>query len=163
MNLKQKISWKGVLVAPLLVPFLANVLLSCSTKSQHPVLAFIVFFILGCIVSYAVTVFLFLPWLVALSWVMRVPWWLTCLLGTLLGVALFFPVTYQSWMSSGSDSGPPEVPFRQYLARDLASGELWGFAVAGLLTAAVYAFYARRMSRETAPSVSEDPRTMKRS
>ena len=60
-----------------------------------------------------------------------------CLMGLVLGAAVYMPLTWMMWKSSGVDSGPPSETFLAYL--------LWSFdpfsvlfPLAGLLTAAIY-------------------------
>ena len=67
--------------------------------------------------SYGTTVFVFLPCLYLLSL-----WWQptsnrVCLLGLVLGAAMFVPVTLMEWKSTGPDSGPPAESFLKFFVR----------------------------------------------
>jgi hypothetical protein len=135
-------SWKASLLAPLPVPLLASLALAMAPTRNH-LLAFLFFFACGCVLSYGVSIALFLPSLFLLSRVTRVTGWLTGLVGVILGLAVYIPIGWQSYLASGDNSGPPSGSFLDYLWRQSWS-ESWLFYVGGLVTATVYWLLAKR-------------------
>jgi 4-hydroxybenzoate polyprenyltransferase len=143
-----KFSWKGLVLAPLAVPLVYSALFELSTPGRSPILGFLFFFVLGSIVSYAATTCLLLPSLFLVSRLTPLTARLTCLVGTVLGVVVYLPVTWQFYLASGDDSGPPQGSFGEYFRRDLSGGVVWAFLVAGLVTAVLYWFLVSRPSRK---------------
>jgi hypothetical protein len=133
-----RFSWIGLTLAPLLAPLVFSVLLAVFTEGAHPALKFLILMIPSSVISYGVTICLFLPALFLLSLWRPVTGLGACLLGLTLGAAAFFPVTFMAWTSSGPDSGPPTESFFSFLARwatDLLNAI---YPTSGLLTAALY-------------------------
>ena len=106
------------------------------------ILGFMFFFVLGSILSYGTTIFLFLPCLFLASRVTLLTARLTCLMGTVLGGVVCFPVLWQTYLTSGDNSEPSPGTFVEYLWQHLYDSEAWAFLVAGLVTAMVYWFLA---------------------
>lgn len=62
-----KFPWKGLIVAPLVVPFLFSLACMISFGGKSPVFGFFFNLVLGSVCSYGATIFLFLPCLYLLS------------------------------------------------------------------------------------------------
>jgi hypothetical protein len=132
-----RFSWAGLILAPLLVPALFSAALS-SLLGGQPVLSFLFLLVAGCIVSYGVTIFLFLPCLFLLSLWRPMTSVKVCLLGLVLGATVFVPLTWMDWKSSGPDSGPPTDPFLEFFVRWAADPFTAIYPLAGLITAGLY-------------------------
>jgi hypothetical protein len=133
-----RFSWTGLILAPLLVPLVLSAALVNAFTNSHPVFAFLMLLIAGCIVSYGTTVFVFLPSLFFFSlWRPLSAFWV-CLLGLVLGAAAYVPVTLMLWKGSGPDSGPPTESFLTVLVRWSGDPLTAVFPVAGLMTAGLY-------------------------
>jgi hypothetical protein len=131
-------TWHALLIAPLLAPGLFSATIPILTGGGMPLLMVLLSFILASIISYGVTIFLFLPSLYVLSRLRAVTRRATCLLGLGLGALAYFPVAVMEWGATGPDSGPPTESFLSFLLR-------WGpdpisliMPVSGLVTAALY-------------------------
>ena len=135
-------SWKGLLLAPLVVPLAFAALLAASNPGKSPLFGFVLFTALGGIVSYPTTLLLFLPCLYLLSRYVHLKWYWVCLLGLALGVLVFFPITWIEFQSSGPDSGPPQGTFLDFLWRSRTDAITYLFPLAGVITAAAYWFLA---------------------
>jgi hypothetical protein len=131
-----RFSWKAIILAPLFVPLIVGVVMA-AVPYQNRMFSFLFFFVVVCVLSYGVSIVLFLPCLFVLSRFARLSFWLTGLTGMALGLVVYFPVTWQSYLSSGDNSGPPAESFLAYLGRNFWS-ESWLFYVGGLVTATVY-------------------------
>jgi hypothetical protein len=136
-----RFSWKAALLAPLPVPLIASLVLAMAS-SQNRFSSFLFFLTLGCVFSYGVSLVLFLPCLFALSRFTRLTAWLTALVGMVLGMAVYLPVGWQSYLATGDNSGPPSGSFAQYLWHNSWS-ESWLFYLGGLVTAMMYWLLAR--------------------
>jgi ABC-type branched-subunit amino acid transport system permease subunit len=148
-------SWRGVIVAPLLMPAIFSGLMAVGFDNNNPWLAFLFVLVLGCIVSYGSAIFLLLPSLYLLSLSRPLTGLNVCLLGFGLGAAVFVPITLMEWKASGPDSGPPtENPF-VFLLRFAADPTTAIYPVAGLVTAALYWWLATWRRSRVAP---EQPR-----
>ena len=132
-----RFTWTGLIVAPLLVPVVFAALLS-SLQGDWSVLLFLVVLAAGCIVSYGTTIFLFLPCLFLLSLWRPMTGFKVCLLGLVLGAAVFVPMTVLDWTSSGPDSGPPTESFFAFFVRWAADPFNAIYPLAGLITAGLY-------------------------
>jgi hypothetical protein len=132
-----RFSWRGLLIAPAVVPaiaaFGAAILLGGGS-----VVLFLLSFVIASIVSYSVTIFVFLPCLYALSHIRPMTGITTSTLGLALGMAAYIPWTWIEWKSSGQDSGPPEESYLAFLLRWDFDPFTLVFLPAGLITAAVY-------------------------
>jgi hypothetical protein len=133
-----RFSWTGLILAPLLVPVMFSAAFVSLSQADQPVLGFLVVLVPGCIVSYGITIFLFLPCLFLLSMRRPMTSFKVCLLGLVLGAAVFAPVTWMEWRSSGPDSGPPIESFLAFFVRWAADPLTAIFPLAGLITAGLY-------------------------
>src|SRR5262249_54805398 len=124
---------------------------------KNPVGAFLFFFIFGGIFSYGAATFLFLPALFLLSRFTTLRFYKVCLVGTLLGAAVFFPVTWVMWESSGPDSGPPEAIFFAFFSGSWGEALTWCFPVGGLITAVAYWLLAKEPRRGNVQASEETP------
>ncbi len=149
-----RFSWTGLIVAPLLVPFVASLVMSPLLTGEGPVvLPFIILLIPACLISYATTIFLFLPALFLLSLWRPLTGLIAGALGFVLGAAVVVPVTLLAWNSSGPDSGPPTEPFWEFFPRWSFDPLMLVFPVAGLVTAGLYWWLGtRRRSYSTQSS-----------
>ena len=151
-----RFGWTGLILAPLLVPvmfsMIAAPMLSSAQEGGNPVLGFLILLILGCVVSYGTTIFLFLPCLFLLSLWRPVTAFKACLLGLLLGALMFVPVTWLDWTSSGPDSGPPTESFLAFFVRWAADPMTAMFPLAGLITAGLYWWLVTRRRRRSIPA-----------
>ena len=125
-----RFGWTGLILAPLLLPVVFAALVR-SLQGDRPVLGFLILLVPGCIVSYGTTIFLFLPCLFLLSLWRPMTGFKVCLLGLLLGVAVFVPLTWVEWSSSGPNSGPPTESFFQFFVRWAADPLTAIFPLAG--------------------------------
>jgi hypothetical protein len=133
-----RFSWTGLILAPLLVPFLFCALMATLSENNNPLLAFLFLMVPSCIVSYGTTIFLFLPALYLLSLWRPMTGLTVCLLGLLLGMAVFVPLTLIEWKSSGPDSGPPTESFLSFFVRWAADPLTLIYPLAGLVTSGLY-------------------------
>jgi hypothetical protein len=135
-----RFSWKALLLAPLPVPFLASLALMIMAGANNLLYGFLIFFALGSIFSYGVTLFGFLPALFILSLYKPLSRINTTVLGTLLGAVSYIPFILVEYQASGVDSGPPTITFVEYVLRQLTSCLVIGllFSIGGLVTAVVY-------------------------
>jgi hypothetical protein len=133
-----RFTWTGLILAPLLAPALLSAAFVSLSGGNWPVLGFLILLVPGCIVSYGTTIFLFLPCLFLLSLWRPMTGFKVCLVGLVLGAAVFVPVTFLEWKSSGPDSGPPTESFLAFLVRWPADPLTAVFPLAGLITAGLY-------------------------
>ena len=134
-------SWKALLLAPLLVPSLTGVGLSLASAGNY-LGGFLFCFVLCGVLSYGATVCLLLPCLFLASCFTRLSAWRTTLLGLVLGLVVYFPVSWEMYVTSGIDSGPPSGTFAHYLWRNFWS-DSWLFAASGMFTALLYWLLAK--------------------
>lgn len=145
-----RLSWPGVLLAPVVAPALFAVSMALSVARKDAWLLFLLLLAPGGILSYATMFFLYLPGLFALSCVHAVRGIHACLLGLVIGSAVFVPMTWLHWLSSGPDSGPPQEAFSIFLLRWAQDPFVMVYPVAGLVTSALYwAFGTWRLHRAT--------------
>ena len=133
-----RFSWTGLILAPLLVPVMFSAALLSSFQGDRPVLLFLLLLAPACIVSYGITIFFFLPSLFLLSLFRPMTSFKVCLLGLVLGAAVFVPLTWMDWKSSGPDSGPPTESFLEFFVRWAADSFTTIYPLAGLITAGLY-------------------------
>ena len=133
-----RFTWTGLILAPLLVPVMFSVAFLSMSQADRPVLVFLLLLVPGCIVSYGATIFLFLPCLFLLSLWRKMTGFTVCLLGLVLGAAVFVPMTLLDWTSSGPDSGPPTESFLTFFVRWAADPFNAIYPLAGLITAGLY-------------------------
>ena len=110
-----QLSWKGVLLSAMIVPAIFAVPLAALT-TERLLLGFLFLFIAGCVVAYGVFVFAFLPVVWLASRFVRMTAVRFATLGGLTGAVFVIPLTWMEWKSSGTDSGPPEQTFAQFVA-----------------------------------------------
>lgn len=133
-----QLSWKGILLSPTIAPAIFAVPLAALTTEQ-PLLGFLFLFIAGCVVAYGVFVFAFLPVVWFASYFFRMTAVRFATLGGLTGAAFVIPLTWMEWKSSGTDSGPPEQTFAQFVASWFSDPGIaldLVYPVAGIITAA---------------------------
>jgi hypothetical protein len=141
-----KFSWKAILVAPLAAPFLFSLAVATDLATQR-VAGFLCFLILGSILSYGTTTLLFVPSLFCFSKLTRLSAYNVCLLGLGLGMAIFFPLTFVGYLSSGPDSGPPQGTYWRFVSHSWSETFTWLFPLGGLITATAYWLLANAPSR----------------
>ncbi|MGP8201739.1 MAG: hypothetical protein ACLQU4_19790 [Limisphaerales bacterium] len=146
MKSEMKFSWMALVLAPLPIPILYSILLELAAPDKSPVLAILFLSAVGSVVCYGATIFLLLPALFVVSRFRSLTGLVTGLTGTVLGVAAYLPITWQFYLASGDNSGPPEGTYWAYLRHDCFGVAFWACLVAGLATAMVYWFLATRAS-----------------
>jgi hypothetical protein len=134
---EMQFSWPGLLIAPAIVPAIVGIGAMLFLGAGSVVL-FLLAFIIGSIVSYSVTIFVFLPALFVLSRVRPMTGMTTSILGLALGMAAYIPWTVIEWKSSGTDSGPPTESYLSFLFRWDFDPLTLVFLPAGLITAGLY-------------------------
>jgi hypothetical protein len=139
-----QLSWRGLILAPLLVPAIFAGLMAAVFDNASPVGAFLFVMVLGCIISYGSTIFLLLPAMYLLSLWRPLTGPNVCLLGLVLGAMVFVPVTLIEWKASGPDSGPPTENPLAFMLRFGTDPITALFPVAGLVTATLYWWLAMR-------------------
>lgn len=145
-----RFSWTGLILAPLLVPLVyCAAMLGFLQTNSSVLLLFLILLVASCVVSYGTTIFLFLPALYLLSLWRPMTGFRVCLLGLVLGAAVFVPLTLMEWKSSGPDSGPPIESFWAFFLRWTADPMTAIYPFAGLVTAGLYWWLGtwRRASR----------------
>ncbi len=150
-----RFSWTGLILAPLLVPFIASLVTAPLLTSEGPVvLPFLILLIPACMISYGTTIVLFLPALFLLSLWRPLTGLIAAALGFVLGAAVIVPVTLLAWKASGPDSGPPAEPFWEFFPRWAADPFMLIFPVAGLVTAGLYWWVATRQRSSHLPATT---------
>jgi hypothetical protein len=143
-------SWTGLLLAPLPVPLIACAVMAPVLKADEApvVLMFLILLVPACVIAYATTIFGFLPALFLLSVWRPLTGRIVCVLGVLLGTAVFVPVTWLAWDTGGPNSGPMTEPFGAFFLSWTTEPFMLFFPAAGLVTAALYWWFGtRRHSR----------------
>ena len=137
-------SWRGILIAPATVPAIFAVLMAIFLGRGS--LGFLLLaFVMASLVSYSVTIFVFLPVYYALSRIGRMTLVTTSLLGLALGMAGYIPWTWFLWnISGGSDPGPPKESYLSFLLNLEFEPLTLVFVPAGLITAALYYWLGTR-------------------
>lgn len=149
-----RFSWTGLILAPLLVPVLFGLVVSSLMGEGDLALSFLLPFIPACIVSYATTIFLFLPCLFLLSLWRPVTGLSVCVLGLVLGAAVDVPLTLMASYFSydGPDDIPPTENFLTSFVRWTADPTTAIFVLAGLITAGLYWWLGTRRARSQHPA-----------
>jgi hypothetical protein len=80
-----RLSWQGVVLAPLVVPLILAALLTLGSPGQSPLWGFAFFVVVGSFISYGATIFLLLPCLFLVSRIVMLRWHWICLCGVVLG------------------------------------------------------------------------------
>ncbi len=155
MKRTKTFSWKGLVLAPLPVPLIFSALFEISIPDRSPILSFLFFFAMSSVLSYG-TIFFLLPCLSLVSRFTPPTALLTCHLGTVLGGVVYLPIIWQSYLAGGDNSGPPPNSFGEYLRQHLFEGAIYGFIVAGLITAMLYWFLLNQPSRRKDQPQYED-------
>jgi hypothetical protein len=146
-------SWSAFLLAPLVIPVPAAVLLVGG--SNYPVTAFGFGVLIGYIFTLAMVGWLLLPALWLVSWVINIKRWLPPVIGGLLAAPIFLAWDYTNWSSSGVDSGPPATTYPQWIAKSWFTPEPLVVISFGVITAAAYHFLATRKPKQSSqPSSS---------
>ncbi len=145
-----RFSWKGLILAPLLVPTLFCAVVS-SFQDGNAALEFLILMVPCCVISYCTTIFLFLPSLYLLSFWRPMTGLKVCLLGVVLGILVFVPLTWMEWKSSGPDSGPPTESFLTFFVRWAADPFTAIYPLVGLMTSAAYGWLATRRGGRPLP------------
>ena len=152
-------SWRGLVLSPLPVPAIFSGLMAVGFDNNNPLLAFLFVMALGCIISYGSTIFLLLPSMYLLSLWRPLTGLNVCLLGLVLGAAVFVPITLMEWKASGPDSGPPTENPLVFMLRFGADPTTIIYPVAGLVTAALYWWLAMRRRGRVAPDFASPQRS----
>jgi hypothetical protein len=152
--MSMRFSWTGLLLAPLVVPALFGVVLTNFSSAGVAVFSFLLALVLGSIISYGTTIFLFLPSLFLVSRCRPMTGFSVCVLGLVLGMAVYVPVTFVAWGSSGTDSGPPTESFFTFFLRWTADPMTAVFPFAGLVTAGTYWWLGTRRRKSRASAVA---------
>jgi len=147
-----RFTWTGLILAPLLVPALFSAAFASLSGGAWPALTFLIMMVPGCIVSYGTTIVLFLPCLFLLSLLRPMTGFSVCVVGLMLGAAMFVPLTLLEWQSSGTDSGPPEESFETFLVHSVADPFAMLFPLAGLITAGLYWWLGTRQRGRPIPA-----------
>ena len=151
-----KLNWKALALAPLIAPAIVSLLFIGPPKSIKEVLASLVLYVIGAVISYAGTLGLLVPSLYCLSKLTPLRFYKVCILGFFLGMWVALPITWIMWKSSGPDSGPPEEAYIVYLCRSWNDPVLWFLPISGLVTAAAHCFLPRWFTRRPClPSVAD--------
>ena len=141
-----KFSWKGLILAPLVIPFFYSIGFMALVSSGNLLGSFLIVFLAGCVFSYCTTVFLFLPCLFLASKLKPLTVQLTSFLGAVLGGAVSIPIAWLMFLSSGHNSGPPQGSFGVYLVQEVMNPVVLALPAGGWVTALVYWFLADQPS-----------------
>jgi hypothetical protein len=142
-----RFTWTGLLLAPLVVPLVLSIALMGLFGAGNPAVVFLIILIPGFVVSYGTMIFVFLPCMFLISRCRAMTGFTVCLLGAVLGSAMFLPLTWMAWSASGPDSGPPVESFLAFLPRWAADPMTAVYPVAGLVTAGLYWWLGTRRLR----------------
>jgi hypothetical protein len=146
-----RFSWTGLILAPLSVPVIFSTTMMIILVRGDGLQAFLTMLIVGCVVSYGITIFLFMPCLFLLSLSHQMTGFKVCLLGLLLGALVFVPLPLIAWSGSGLHSGPPIMNFFVFFLRWAADPITALFPLAGLITAGLYWWLANRRTSRSVP------------
>jgi hypothetical protein len=155
-----KISRRGLLLAPLPMPIIFSLMFEISAPGQNPILSVLFFSAFGSVVSYGITICLFVPLLYLVSKFTSLTAIVTSLVGMVVGFIVYFPVAWQMYISSGVDSGPPQGTFKEYLLRQGFQWDFWALLFAGMVTAFLYWYISKRSTGTKDTSSSENVPSM---
>lgn len=146
MNRTMKFSWKTLILAPLPIPLVFSALLEILAPVRGSILSFLFFFVLGSVLSYGITIFFSCP---ACFWyqnslIWRFAWRVSSEL--CLGASCTSPVSWEFYLASGVDSGPPQGTFGDYLRWHGFEWDFWVLLLAGLITALLYWYLVNQWS-----------------
>jgi hypothetical protein len=139
-----RFSWAGLILAPLLVPVIFSATLITRWEGGDPLTSSLTMLVLGCIASYGITVFLFLPCLFLLSLSHQMTGLKVCLLGLVLGAVVVVPWPLIAWIGGGPDTRRLFGNFFVFFLRWVADPIVALFPLAGLITAGLYWWLAKR-------------------
>jgi hypothetical protein len=145
-----RFSWTSLILAPLLVPVIFSAtFIILAEGDAEPLPTFLTMLVLGCIVSYASTILLFLPCLFLFSLEHQMTGFKVCLLGSVLGTAEFVLLTLIAW-----GSRDPDLPIKNYFVylRLWAADPVTAlFPLAGLITAGLYWWLGKPRTGRSVP------------
>ncbi|MBL8487087.1 MAG: hypothetical protein JNK22_08380 [Rhodocyclaceae bacterium] len=141
-----RVSWLGLLFAPLPVPLLvAGFLMATLGSGQAPFTGFATLFLIGGALSYGATLFLLMPAVLVLQRLTTLTSRAMILVGAGLGLVAGAGITRIMHQASGPDSGPPETGFFEWMAADDSGALYILFCMAcGTVNALLYHLLARR-------------------
>jgi len=138
-----RFSWHALVWAPMFTPLVVAALFTVGVNGvKAGATAFVVLLVFGYGVSFASTAGLLLPVLCVLSRFTRLTVWKSGLIGLLLAVIPYLAISFLMWSSSGTDSGPPDTPFRDFLLNDWDNFILWICLAAGAITGVAFMLLA---------------------
>jgi hypothetical protein len=143
-----RFSWTSLILAPLLVPVIFSATMIIFVSGDR-LTAFMTMLLLGCTLSYATTIFLFLPCLFLLSLDQQMTGFKVCLLGLVIGAVVFVSLPLIAWGSSGPDL--PIKNFFVFFLRWAADPMTALFPLAGLITAGLYWWLGKRRTGRSVP------------
>jgi hypothetical protein len=151
-------SWKGFWLAPLLMPVIGCAVMAPVLRGEGPVIfTFLLLMVPACVISYGATWLLFLPALFLISLVTSVTRLMACIVGFVIGAAVFLPVARLAWATGGPNSGPMEEEFWGFFAGWLTEPFMLFYPLGGLVTAALYwRFGTRRQLRAATLAAAEN-------
>ena len=148
-------SWKGFWLAPLLMPVIGCAVMAPVLRGEAPVIfTFLLLMVPACVISYGATWLLFLPALFLISLVTSVTRLMACIVGFVIGAAVFLPVAELAWATGGPNSGHMEEEFWGFFAGWLTEPFMLFYPVGGLVTAALYWWFGTRRLTNLASSSS---------
>ena len=142
-------SWKGFWLAPLLMPMIGCAVMAPVLKADEApfILMFLLLMVPACVISYGATWLLFLPALFLISQVTSVTRLMACIVGFVIGAAVFLPVARLAWATGGPNSGPMQEEFWHFFAGWLTEPFMLFYPLGGLVTSALYwRFGTQRLS-----------------
>lgn len=139
-------SLTAFMLAPWPAPLIASALLAFGMGGSGSAIFFLLTLGVGLVISYLGTAAL-----IVCLWFIGHVRSATKTISALAGIALallgYVPFIFVVWRSSGPDSGPPEDSFFAHLLRSFSDPFLFIFTGAGLATALLYDFLARRNNK----------------
>lgn len=139
-------SWKGFWLAPLVMPVIGCAIMApvIGNPGLAVIAAFLLLLVAACVISYGSMLFLFLPSLFLLSRLMPVTRRMACLLGLVIGAAVFVPVAKLAWATGGPNSGPMQEEFWGFFAGWLREPFMLFYPLGGLVTAWLYWWFGTK-------------------
>jgi hypothetical protein len=131
-----RFSWTGLILAPLAVPVIFSTTATLLGESNDPFAAFLMILIASGIVSYGLTILLFLPSLFLLSQDRQMTGLKVSLLGLALGTFVLVSFTFIAWANIDATTAPP-VNFFKFLRWTTGPTSAL-LPLAGLIMAALY-------------------------
>jgi hypothetical protein len=139
-------TWKGLFLAPLLTPIVGCAAMTPVLKADDApfVGVFLILMIPACVISYGAMLLMFLPSLFVLSRLAAVTRSMACILGLVIGAAVFLPVAKLAWATGGPNSGPMDEEFWHFFAGWLTEPFMLFYPLGGLVTAALYWWFGTK-------------------